>query len=84
MAPTPAWAAEFDEWIRQVLESRDYDALLDYEQKAPAVDLAHPSREHFVPIILTAGAASVSGDGVGFPVQGFEFLSISRRCVQFG
>ncbi len=81
---TPAWAAEFDEWIRQVLVSRDYDALMDYEQKAPAVDLAHPSREHFVPIILAAGAASVAGDGVGFPVQGFEFLSISRRCVQFG
>ena len=83
-APTPAWAREFDVWSKETLASGDLDALLDYRNKAPGVELALPTHEHFVPIILAAGAAGPSSDKVGFPVEGFEFGSLSRRCVQFG
>lgn len=60
------------------------DALIDYRKKAPGVKVALPTQEHFLPIILAAGAASPSSSKVGFPVEGFEFGSLSRRCVQFG
>ena len=83
-AVTPTWATEFDLWVTEVLEAGDMDALRDYRQKAPATAIAHPTVEHFVPIILAAGAASEAATSVTFPVTGFELGSVSRRCVQFG
>jgi 4,5-DOPA dioxygenase extradiol len=83
-ASTPAWAREFDAWVKETLGRGDVDALVAYRKSAPGVELALPSHEHFVPIILAAGAAWPSSSGtVGFPVEGFEFGSLSRRCVQF-
>ncbi|MHC5009421.1 MAG: DODA-type extradiol aromatic ring-opening family dioxygenase, partial [Planctomycetota bacterium] len=81
-APTPTWASEFDAWSRQVLARHDVDALLDWERKAPAARTNHPTVEHFVPLIIAAGASS-ERDTVTFPVSGFEAGSISRRCVNF-
>ena len=78
--PTPRWASEFDHWAREVIARHDVDALLDWEKKAPAARTNHPTVEHFVPLILAAGART-SGDVAAFPVQGFENGSISRRCV---
>lgn len=45
----PTWSAEFDDWGRRALESRDWDALLDFLHKSPAGQLAHPRTEHFAP-----------------------------------
>jgi 4,5-DOPA dioxygenase extradiol len=81
-APTPPWAEAFDSWIRGVLERRDLDALLDYERRSPDVEEAHPTREHFRPLLVAAGAGAE--DGVTFPVTGWEMGSISRRSAQFG
>jgi 4,5-DOPA dioxygenase extradiol len=79
----PSWATEFDAWCADVLERRDVDALVDYRRRAPAADVAHPTKEHFVPVIVALGAALDGGGVVSFPVRGFEGGSVSRRCVQF-
>lgn len=79
---TPAWASEFDQWAGDVLVRGDHDALLDYRSKAPALRLAHPTEEHFAPILLSAGAAGT--DRASFPIGGFWFGSFSKRSVQFG
>lgn len=80
----PGWAAEFDQWIGDVLSRGDIDALLDYRARAPAVALAHPTHEHFAPVVLAAGAASVRPGAVQFPITGFWYGSLTRRSVQFG
>lgn len=80
--PTPAWAAEFDQWIGDVLARGDHDALLDYHHRAPALRLAHPTEEHFAPILVAAGAAG--SDRAEFPIDGFWFGSFTKRSVQFG
>lgn len=80
--PTPGWAGEFDHWISQVLlDDRDAD-LQDYRSN-PLTGICHPTQEHFVPLLVAAGAASVH-DEVTFPVADFEYGSLSMRCVQFG
>jgi hypothetical protein len=56
-APTPAWASEFDAWAGDVLARRDVDALLDYRERAPGVRQALPTHEHFVPVLVSMGAA---------------------------
>lgn len=47
----------FDEWAADALARGDADALTDFRTKAPGADLAHPTDEHFVPLLLTVGAA---------------------------
>jgi len=47
----------FDEWAADVLARGDVDALADYLAKAPGARIAHPTADHFVPLLLTLGAA---------------------------
>lgn len=82
--PTPEWARVFDDWVTDSLRRNDHDALIDYEHQAPNFRHAHPTPEHFTPLLVAAGAASVDGLAAEFPVTGFEYGSLSRRCVQFG
>ena len=79
--PEP-WATAFDAWIGDVLARRDWEALLDYAARAPDLGIAHPSEEHFRPILVAAGAGAAAS--VSFPFTGWEMGNISRRSVQFG
>jgi len=83
-APPEPWAAEFDAWVAEALQTGDLDALAGFRQSAPAAALAHPTVEHYVPLLVVAGAGAALGAAASFPVTGFEFRNISRRCVQFG
>lgn len=80
----PDWAQAFDQWCVRCLEQGDHDALMDFERWSPGFETAHPTPEHFLPILVAAGAASADALPVTFPVEGFEYGSLSRRCVQFG
>jgi 4,5-DOPA dioxygenase extradiol len=85
-AAPPGWASDFDAWAGAALARRDVDALLDYRAKAPGVQQALPTHEHFVPVIVALGA-SLDGSGaarVRFPITGFAYGSAARRSVQFG
>jgi 4,5-DOPA dioxygenase extradiol len=84
-APTPAWASEFDAWTGDVLARRDVDALLDYRNRAPGVRESLPTHEHFVPVIVSLGAAIDDSTATArFPITGFTYGSATRRSVQFG
>lgn len=52
-----AYTGAFDEWAADALARGDADALADFRDKAPGADVAHPTDEHFVPLLLTVGAA---------------------------
>jgi 4,5-DOPA dioxygenase extradiol len=51
----------FDEWAADALARGDVDALMDYRAKAPGAAVAHPTAEHFVPLLLSVGAAGDPG-----------------------
>jgi 4,5-DOPA dioxygenase extradiol len=80
---TPGWAHDFDAWSADVIARRDVDALLDYRKRAPGVRESLPTHEHFVPVIMAAGAA---GESLAtFPITGFWWGgAMTRRSVQFG
>ncbi|MBY4108243.1 dioxygenase [Rhodococcus fascians] len=52
-----AHAAAFDEWAADAVGRGDVDSLLDFRRKAPGVRVAHPTSDHFVPLLLAVGAA---------------------------
>ncbi len=55
---------DFDRWAAEALGAGDVDALIDYRRKAPAAGLAHPTADHFVPLLLTLGASdSITSTG---------------------
>jgi 4,5-DOPA dioxygenase extradiol len=83
-APTPAWASEFDAWAAETLRKRDADALVQYRQRAPGVQIALPTHEHFVPVIVALGASLDHAEAVSFPITGWEAGSLTRRAVQMG
>ena len=57
------WAAEFDRWVGEKIEAGDAAALAQYREQAPHAALAHPSEEHFLPLLVAVGAASNGSDG---------------------
>lgn len=62
----PELAAEtsaFDEWAVDALSRGDVDSLADY-RTAPGAAVAHPTAEHFVPLLIAVGAAEDPGRAV--------------------
>jgi 4,5-DOPA dioxygenase extradiol len=82
--PTPAWASEFDAWAAEALRKRDVDALMQYRTLAPGVQIALPTHEHFVPVLVALGASIDFSEAVSFPITGWEAGSLTRRSVQLG
>src|SRR6185369_3980487 len=80
----PSWATEFDVWSKETLERRDVDALAVYRDRAPGVRSALPTHEHFVPVLVAAGASIGTSESVKFPIAGFTYGSFTKRSVQFG
>ncbi len=70
----------FDEWAADALARGDVDALVDYRVKGPGAAVAHPTADHFVPLLLTLGAASVPAP-VSTPVEGIG-MGNSIRSIQ--
>ncbi|MDL2718774.1 MAG: 4,5-DOPA dioxygenase extradiol [Acidobacteriota bacterium] len=80
-ASTPDWAARFDADAARALAARDEPWLVG-ALDTPDGRRAHPTAEHWLPILYAAGAADAR-DAVSFPVMGFDLGSLSMRCVLF-
>jgi 4,5-DOPA dioxygenase extradiol len=52
------YAGEFVRWVRDALASRDDRLLLAYRRQAPHAERAHPTEEHFLPLLAAFGASS--------------------------
>src|SRR5439155_21004998 len=74
-----AWAVRFDKSVKESVESHDDKRLLDLWPGSEDARLAHPTPEHFLPIIYTVAVAE-SSDTVSFPIEGFDG-SFSMRSI---
>lgn len=59
-SPVPEWASQFDQWVTNTLASQRWSDLCRFTE-LPISALAHPTPEHFLPLIFAAGAAAESG-----------------------
>ncbi len=55
--PTPNWVEEFSEAVFKKLQDGDVRALLNWHE-LPYAQENHPSFEHFIPLLITLGAAA--------------------------
>jgi len=56
-ATPAAYVREFQAWVKEKIEARDFDSLVNYRERNPHGVRAHPSDEHFLPLFLALGAA---------------------------
>jgi 4,5-DOPA dioxygenase extradiol len=50
-------AEEFTRWVRDAIVGRDEQSLVDYRSRAPHAQRAHPTDEHFLPLLVAFGAS---------------------------
>ncbi|GAA2438499.1 class III extradiol ring-cleavage dioxygenase [Streptomyces macrosporus] len=79
----PGWSKEFDAWGGEALARADLDALLDFENRAPAGRIAHPRSDHFAPLFVTLGAGEDDLDTQRTVIDGF-WAGLAKRSVQLG
>ena len=69
----PTWSMDFDRWAAEALTSGDVDALFDFRNRAPGMPYAHPTVEHFAPLFVTLGAATVADETPDFRIDGYWY-----------
>ena len=79
-----SWAREFDQWAVEKLKAFDVEALARYMTEAPGARAAHPTDDHYTPLLVATAAAGVAGKpSLRYPHEGFEYGTLSMRCVEF-
>ncbi|HEY0310441.1 MAG TPA: class III extradiol ring-cleavage dioxygenase [Luteimonas sp.] len=79
----PEYAQAFADWVAAAVARRDVEALLDYRARAPFATRAHPTEEHFLPLLVALGASR--RDEAGTPVPGgMTYGVLSMDSFAFG
>lgn len=79
---SPAYVAEFADWMWQHLAAGDAEAVIDYRRQAPHAFRAHPSEDHILPLHVALGAG-----GAGYAAErlhaGIDDLVLAMDMVAF-
>ena len=63
-APAPEWVSGFNEWLAEAVARGDVGALRDYRDAHPHAARNHPTEEHYLPLLVAAGAGGGPGERV--------------------
>ena len=74
------WNMRFDDWVGRCIDSGNLRELTEFLKRGEDAVLAHPSYEHFLPILYTAGA-SLKEDRVEYFNKTYQAKSIAMRSV---
>jgi len=81
------YVARFTGWVREAvrkaMQDGDMTPLLDYRRQAPDAARAHPTEEHFLPLLVALGAAT-AGDPVQVIDGGIVYGMLSMESYVFG
>lgn len=80
-ATPPGWSVDFDLWAADALDRGDIETLAAYRDRAPGMPYAHPTVEHYVPLLIALGMAD---DPAPLTVIDGYFLGLAKRSVQIG
>ena len=74
------WAIEFDRVTAEHISAGRLEALADFQRLGEVARMAHPSHEHYLPLLYAAGAVH-EGEAPQFFNAQFQGASISMRSV---
>lgn len=81
--PTPyEWAEEFDNFVSKSIEDDNSQALINYKSLGRIADIAHPTNDHYLPLIYTQAVRNPKDD-FAFFTEIIDMGSVSMRSVLF-
>lgn len=82
-AQPEAYVQEFTTWVQTAVRARGLQPLMDYCAEAPHAARAHPSEEHFLPLLVALGATT-EADGVTVLNGGIDNGALSMESYVWG
>jgi 4,5-DOPA dioxygenase extradiol len=79
-----SWAEEFHIWVRNALIRRDFNSLCGFLEQAPQGSRAHPTWEHFAPLLFACGASSAWDESFDEIYSSWSFKNLSMSCFTYG
>ena len=76
------YAREFQAWVKDRIDARDFDSLVQYRALNPDGVRAHPTDEHFLPLFVALGAAR-EGYKAERLYDGIETRSLAMDAYRF-
>lgn len=76
------WAVEFDVLVKKAIEENNPQLLIDYHKLGSVASLAHPTNDHFLPLMYSLGLRDKT-DNFQFFNDTFDLGSVSMRSVVF-
>ena len=77
------WALEFDQTTGGYIQQGNLDALQNFQKLGQLALMAHPTHEHYLPLLYAAAAVDAH-EAPRFFNTSFQFGSISMRSVIWG
>ncbi len=77
------WAVQFDTQVQEQISTGQLDALQNFQALGAVALQAHPTYEHYLPLLYAAGAARTT-DTPQFFNTGYQNAAISMRSVLWG
>ncbi|KQT10137.1 4,5-DOPA dioxygenase extradiol [Ramlibacter sp. Leaf400] len=77
------WTVAFDAKVAECVREGNMDELARFQSWGEMAQLAHPSHEHYLPLLHAAGAAQ-PGEPVRFFNEGYQGASIAMRSIVWG
>jgi 4,5-DOPA dioxygenase extradiol len=74
------WALEFDAMVSKWIESGNYQAIIDFQNLGSLSKLAHPTYDHFLPLLYVLGFQNKK-DSPAFFNSDFDMSSVSMRSI---
>ncbi|HSV61511.1 MAG TPA: 4,5-DOPA dioxygenase extradiol [Variovorax sp.] len=78
------WAIEFDQTVGEQIGKGDLAALHAFQKLGQVAAQAHPSYEHYLPLLYAAGAVEAGREEPRFFNESFQAASISMRSMIWG
>ena len=82
-AKPEAYAQEFASWVRTAVLAHAVKPLINYRTEAPHATRAHPTEEHFLPLLVALGALQ-AGDSVQVLDGGITHGVLSMESYAWG
>jgi 4,5-DOPA dioxygenase extradiol len=78
-----SYAQQFTRWVREAIVNRNTAVLVDYRREAPHAQRAHPTEEHFLPLLVALGASN-DDDAVDVIEGGMTYRVLSMESYAWG
>lgn len=78
------WETDYDAWIKQQIDTRDFNSIINYESSHKLGKLAAPTPDHFVPVLYSLGLTD-SKDEIKYFYEGQPSIpAFSERSFLIG